>query len=28
LLEEKNYAKIEGLTREAMNTVNAIKINK
>jgi 2-dehydro-3-deoxyphosphogluconate aldolase/(4S)-4-hydroxy-2-oxoglutarate aldolase len=28
LLEEKNYAKIEGLTKEAMNTVNAIKINK
>ena len=28
LLEEKNYAKIEELTRQAMNTVDTIKINK
>ena len=28
LLEEKNYAKIEELTRQAMNTVDTVKINK
>lgn len=28
LLEEKNYGKIEALTKEAMNIANGIKMNK